>query len=314
MEIRFGKSNIRTTWPSRWATAPCNDEWRAKQGWSNTSACYLQGRHHLLMGRWGYPGPQKTQGTFGRLTRVFPQWYGPNCAGRLRTYGRYVTSLNLVLFLALIPVIEDIVHARLRTLGAEDHHFMQENGAWPCSFSVFPLTRHTGSEWYIYDVGGSRSMWPQWVPYFDDGQFPCHVEPEVLLLISFVVQAIIFLAPLAFNQVLKENKQVNWLEDSIYLWKEVCKNPLLTCANIIVFFNKTNTPKETLQSGIRVETYVPSYGSTPNDMENVMKYFKEKFWAYHVSCILRYECDHDRFIETIVPKTTEILVKKLLPL
>ncbi|KAJ8597202.1 G-protein alpha subunit [Rhizopogon salebrosus TDB-379] len=145
------------------------------------------------------------------------------------------------------PTEEDIVRARLRTFGVEEHRFTQENG----------------SEWYIYDVGGSRSMRPQWVPYFDD------------------VQAIIFLAPLSFNQVLDEDKQVNRLEDSIYLWKEVCKNPLLARANIILFFNKMDILKKTLESGIRVETYVPSYGKNPNDVDNVTKYFKDKFRAYH---------------------------------
>ncbi|KAG1771924.1 guanine nucleotide binding protein, alpha subunit, partial [Suillus placidus] len=91
------------------------------------------------------------------------------------------------------PTEADIVRARLRTFGVEEHRFLQDNG----------------SEWYIYDVGGSRSMRPhwQWVPYFDD------------------VQAIIFLAPLSFNQVLEEDRQVNRLEDSIYLWKEVCSRP-----------------------------------------------------------------------------------------
>ncbi|OAX37975.1 G-alpha-domain-containing protein [Rhizopogon vinicolor AM-OR11-026] len=145
------------------------------------------------------------------------------------------------------PTEEDIVRARLRTFGVEEHRFVQENG----------------SEWYIYDVGGSRSMRPQWVPYFDD------------------VQAIIFLAPLSFNQVLEEDKQVNRLEDSIYLWKEVCRNPLLARANIILFFNKMDILKKTLESGIMVQTYVPSYGRTPNDVENVTRYFKEKFRAYH---------------------------------
>jgi guanine nucleotide-binding protein subunit alpha len=86
---------------------------------------------------------------------------------------------------------------------------------------------------------------------------------EVLLLISFVVQAIIFLAPLAFNQVLEEDKQVNRLEDSIYLWKEVCRNPLLARANIILFFNKMDILKKTLQSGIRVETYRPELRKHP---------------------------------------------------
>jgi hypothetical protein len=145
------------------------------------------------------------------------------------------------------PAIEDIVRARLRTFGVEEHKFLMENG----------------SEWYIYDVGGSRNMRPQWVPYFDD------------------VQAIIFLAPLVFNQVLDEDRTVNRLEDSISLWKEVCSNPLLARANLILFLNKMDILQSTLGAGIRVATYVPSYGTQPNEVESVVKYFREKFRAYH---------------------------------
>ncbi|KAF9222212.1 G-alpha-domain-containing protein [Gyrodon lividus] len=145
------------------------------------------------------------------------------------------------------PAVDDIVRARLRTFGVEEHRFFMENG----------------SEWYIYDVGGSRNMRPQWAPYFDD------------------VQAIIFLAPLVFNQVLDEDRMFNRLEDSISLWKEVCSNPLLARSNIILFLNKMDILESTLRAGIRVATYVPSYGSQPNEVENVVKYFREKFRAYH---------------------------------
>jgi guanine nucleotide-binding protein subunit alpha len=107
-------------------------------------------------------------------------------------------------------------------------------------------------------------------------------HPKALILTPPIVQAIIFLAPLSFNQVLEEDRQVNRLEDSIYLWKEVCSNPLLARANIILFLNKMDILQKTLAAGIKVATYVPSYGNTPNDVENVTKYFKEKFRAYHV--------------------------------
>ncbi|KIK97824.1 hypothetical protein PAXRUDRAFT_824549 [Paxillus rubicundulus Ve08.2h10] len=145
------------------------------------------------------------------------------------------------------PAVDDIVRARLRTFGVEEHKFLMENS----------------SEWYIYDVGGSRNMRPQWVPFFDD------------------VQAIIFLAPLVFNQVLDEDRGANRLEDSIGLWKEVCSNHLLARANIILFLNKMDILESTLKAGIRVSTYVPSYGSQPNELEHVVKYFREKFRAYH---------------------------------
>ena len=103
---------------------------------------------------------------------------------------------------------DDIVRARVRTLGVEEHRFTLESGALP------------GTEWYIYDVGGSRSVRQHWIPYFDD------------------VQAIIFLAPLAFNLVLDEDPKVNRLEDSITLWRQVCENPLLAKTTLILFLNK----------------------------------------------------------------------------
>lgn len=148
------------------------------------------------------------------------------------------------------PTDDDIVRARLRTLGVEEHRFTMESGA-------------SGSEWYIYDVGGNRSMRPHWIPYFDD------------------VQAIIFLAPLAFNLMLEEDSKVNRLEDSITLWREICGNTLLEGATLILFFNKMDILQATLAAGIRVQKFVPSYGDQPNDVPHVVKYFREKFRGYH---------------------------------
>ncbi|KAI0824282.1 G-alpha-domain-containing protein [Trametes gibbosa] len=149
------------------------------------------------------------------------------------------------------PTDDDIVRARVRTLGVEEHHFTMENGALP------------GTEWYIYDVGGSRSVRQHWVPYFDD------------------VQAIIFLAPLAFNLTLEEDPKVNRLEDSITLWREVCQSALLAKTTLILFLNKMDILQATLAAGIRVIKYVPSYGDQPNDVQHVTKYFRDKFRGYH---------------------------------
>lgn len=67
-------------------------------------------------------------------------------------------------------------------------------------------------------------------------------DPLRSLPLTFVtVQAIIFLAPLAFNQVLEEDQHVNRLEDSIYLWKEVCASPLLAKSTLILFLNKVRS-------------------------------------------------------------------------
>ena len=41
----------------------------------------------------------------------------------------------------------------------------------------------------------------------------------------------------------------------------------------------------TLAAGIMVKRYVPSYGDQPNDVQHVVKYFRDKFRGYHVSRI-----------------------------
>jgi len=150
-----------------------------------------------------------------------------------------------------MPSDSDIVRARLRTMGVEEHRFVMNHGPAP------------STEWYLYDIGGSRSMRPHWIPYFDD------------------VQAIIFLAPLAFNQVLEEDPTVNRLADSISLWREICSNRLLASATIILFLNKMDILRANLDAGIKVVKYVPSYGNSPNDVEHVTAYFREKFRSYH---------------------------------
>ncbi|KAI0350747.1 G-protein alpha subunit [Trametes cingulata] len=165
--------------------------------------------------------------------------------------GFFLNDAGRVAAINYEPTDDDIVRARVRTLGVEEHHFTMESGALP------------GTEWYIYDVGGSRSVRQHWIPYFDD------------------VQAIIFLAPLAFNLTLDEDPKVNRLEDSITLWREVCQNALLAKTTLILFLNKMDILQATLAAGIRVAKYVPSYGDQPNDVQHVTKYFRDKFRGYH---------------------------------
>lgn len=61
------------------------------------------------------------------------------------------------------------------------------------------------SNWVIYDVGGARNQRHAWAPYFQDGR-PCFANQYFFFRSApFVVNAIIFLAPIsAFDQVLTE--------------------------------------------------------------------------------------------------------------
>ncbi|KAJ7932958.1 G-protein alpha subunit [Mycena leptocephala] len=160
-------------------------------------------------------------------------------------------SRFLMPWLIIIIIEGDIMRARIRTLGVEEHRFVTESGF------------RAGTEFYITDVCGSSSQRSTWVPYFDD------------------VQAILFLAPLAFWQCLDEDSKVNRVQDSLELWREIVGNPLLKKTAFILLFNKKDILEAHIAAGVMVKKYVPSFGDRANDVASVTKYFRDKFSAYH---------------------------------
>lgn len=80
--------------------------------------------------------------------------------------GFFLDGLERVTTPRYLPSDDDILRARLKTMGVTEHHFtIRQNTGF-------------GNDWRIYDVGGQRSQRAAWVPYFD------HMD------------AIIFLAPI----------------------------------------------------------------------------------------------------------------------
>jgi len=164
--------------------------------------------------------------------------------------GFFLDSIERVTALSYEPTDDDILRARLKTLGVSEHQFTLKTG-------VGSMVPHN---WLVYDVGGARSLRAAWVPYFDS------------------MHAIIFLAPLScFDQVLAEDEKVNRLEDSILLWKIIVSSPLLKNTNLILFLNKCDILKAKLASGQKFRDHVTSYGDRPNDFENCAQYMKKKF-------------------------------------
>jgi len=143
------------------------------------------------------------------------------------------------------PSDNDVIRARLRTLGVQEYRFWVEEG---------------GHEWLMYDVGGTRSSRARWYPYFDD------------------VDAIIFLAPISsFDERLREDRRVNRLEDTYMLWQTLCSLQMLTKTQIILFLNKCDLLEQKLRAGVKVRTHVPSFGDRSNDVDTVKKYFQSHF-------------------------------------
>ncbi|KAF8589116.1 G-alpha-domain-containing protein [Ramaria rubella] len=162
--------------------------------------------------------------------------------------GFFLDDLDRISDPDYMPSDDDVLRARLKTVGVTEYSFTRE-------------TKNViGSDWRIYDVGGSRTQRPAWAPYFQD------------------VDAIIFLAPIScFDQVLAEDATVNRLEDTVLLWKSLCSNPLLKKCNLILFMNKTDLMAKKLQAGVRLSRYIPSYGTRANDFTTASAYLKRKF-------------------------------------
>ncbi|KAJ6593621.1 guanine nucleotide-binding protein alpha-4 subunit [Mycena capillaripes] len=153
--------------------------------------------------------------------------------------GFFLDSIERVTALSYEPTDDDILKARLKTLGISEHHFNLKAG------NMIPQA------WIVYDVGGARSL---------------------------NLDALIFLAPLScFDQVLAEDETVNRLEDSILLWKTIVSSPLLKDTSLILFLNKCDILRAKLESGQKFNEYVVSYSDRPNDFEHCSQYMKKKF-------------------------------------
>jgi len=162
--------------------------------------------------------------------------------------GFFLDAISRVTSPDYVPTDDDILRARLKTLGVSEHRFTITHGA------------SLGRDWRVFDVGGHRSQRAAWAPYFDD------------------MDAIIFLAPIScFDQVLDEDHKINRLEDSVKLWNSIVTNELLKNTNLIIFLNKIDILKAKLAAGIRLAKYVVSYADRPNDFENASTYLRKKF-------------------------------------
>ncbi|KII94317.1 hypothetical protein PLICRDRAFT_675360 [Plicaturopsis crispa FD-325 SS-3] len=189
-------------------------------------------------------------------------WRDPDVRQRLKerrlrfeeSSGFYLDEIPRITAKRYIPTDDDVLKARLKTLGVVEHKFALSG----------PHNR--GVEWKIYDVGGARNQRQAWAPYFED------------------VNAIIFLAPIsAFDQVLLEDPRVNRLEDTLLLWKSLVSNKLLARVNIVLFLNKIDLLQAKLNAGVRLNQHMLSYGDRTNDFDSVVKYFRNKFGAFHQS-------------------------------
>ncbi|KAG1737296.1 guanine nucleotide binding protein, alpha subunit [Suillus lakei] len=150
-----------------------------------------------------------------------------------------------------VPSTDDILHARIQTMGVAEH--------------IFDVDIHGKTvTWHLFDVGGARGQRHSWVPYFDDAN------------------AIIFVSPIsAFDQYLEEDPRTNRIDDSLQLFTQICSNQLLKKVHLVLFLNKTDILRKKLERGLSVSKYILSYGDRPNEYESVVQYFRAHFLQVH---------------------------------
>ncbi|KAF8632165.1 hypothetical protein AX17_004906 [Amanita inopinata Kibby_2008] len=220
-------------------------------------------RRPMSVGGIGLETPDEAQDVLYSCRQdIIQLWYDEHVREILRrkkirleeSSGFFLNDIERITSLGYTPSDDDVLRARLKTVGVSEYRFTME----------VPAGRDYGAEWRIIDVGGSRSQVATWAPFFDD------------------VDAIIFLAPISgFDQVLAEDKTVNRLEDSVLLWRDVCSNKFLANVDLILFLNKCDILEAKLTAGTRIAKYVRSYGDRENDFDTVSKYLKSKFSAIH---------------------------------
>jgi hypothetical protein len=143
-------------------------------------------------------------------------------------------------------------------------------GVSETNFRVKQGVSGTG-DWKVYDVGGSRTLRSAWVPFFADGSSaPIFIHSTTRVYFR-PVNAILFLAPIsAFDQRLEEDSRVYRIEDSMLLWREICRNKLLVNVDLILFLNKVDLLQKKLESGIPLRKYLTQY-TGPNMVTEACK-------------------------------------------
>ena len=163
----------------------------------------------------------------------------------------YLNNVSRIASTRYSPSDDDVIRARLRTIGVQEHRIVLDSGPEP------------GREWHIFDVGGSRTSRAAWPAYFDD------------------VHAILFLAPVSgFDERLREDRRVNRLDDSLQLWKIVCGHRLLKKTELVLFLNKTDVLERKIAEGIKFNSYVRSYEG-PNNADDIVRCEYREFSPRH---------------------------------
>jgi hypothetical protein len=103
-----------------------------------------------------------------------------------------------------VPSQQDVLRARVRTLGIVEHSFEID-----------------GNKFKMFDVGGQRNERKKWIHCFEN------------------VTSVLFVGVLSeYDQVLYEDANVNRMVETLVLFEEICNSPWFKETAMILFLNK----------------------------------------------------------------------------
>ena len=211
------------------------------------------------------------------------------CTDLNMTLSSFLKEIDRIAKPDYMPSDNDIVRARLRTVGVQEHHLVLETGGFAAEYMRLrrrSLNRALEScrsrsrigvddlRRWRFSIHGMYMHSPYAFDFFHLVITPFHLTPRRLQRAQWpsyfdTVNAIIFLAPIAcFDEHLLENPTINRLDDTLQLWKIVCENKLLQNTELVLFLNKCDLLRRKLERGVRFGEWVTSYDSGKEKREN----------------------------------------------
>jgi hypothetical protein len=154
----------------------------------------------------------------------------------------FFESINRLAQPDYLPTDEDILRARTKTTGLYEAYFTINETLY-----------------HFVDVGGVRSERRKWIHAFES------------------VTTIIFTIDIAaYDEVLLECPEQNSMYEALVLWDSVCNSRWFMNTQFVLFFNKMDKLNRKLARS-PLKKYFPDYKGDPTNLEQVKKYFRDRF-------------------------------------
>ncbi|KAJ7351422.1 heterotrimeric G-protein alpha subunit, GPA3-like protein [Mycena albidolilacea] len=155
--------------------------------------------------------------------------------------GYFFSAIHRIAAPTYVPSEEDVLRARAKSTAIIETRF------WMGDLMI-----------HMFDVGGQRSERKKWIHCFES------------------VTSIIFCTALSeYDQVLEEERRVNRMRESLYLFESVINSRWFLRTSVILFLNKIDVFKRKLPK-IPLGRYFPEYAGG-NDLQKAAKYILWKF-------------------------------------